>query len=125
MKILIVDDEVHIRLLLEQTLEEFEDKGIEIITSENGKEALDLILREKPKLVFMDIMMPEMNGFELCSKIKGDYGLMDVYIILLTAKGQDFDLKKGLDSGANLYMTKPFDPDLVIKKAEEILKIKI
>lgn len=124
-KVLIVDDEVHIRILLEQTLEEFEDVGVEILTAENGKDALDTILKEKPQLVFLDIMMPEMNGFEVCSKIKGEYGLVNVYIIILTAKGQDFDEKKGLDSGANLYMTKPFDPDLVVKKVSEILNISI
>lgn len=124
-KVLIVDDEAHIRLLLEQTLEEFEDKGVEILTAENGKVALDIILKEKPQLTFLDIMMPEMNGFQVCSKIKQEYGLEDVYIILLTAKGQDFDEKKGLECGANLYMTKPFDPDLVIKKASEILNIAI
>lgn len=124
-KILIVDDEAHIRLLLEQTLEDFEDKGVDILTASNGKKALDIILEEKPEIVFLDIMMPELNGYDVCLKVKNEYRLMKTYIIMLTAKGQESDQKKGFDCGANMYMTKPFDPDLVISKVSEILKISI
>jgi len=120
-KILIVDDEPHIRILISQTLEELEDEGVELLTATNGEEALEIIQQEKPDLVFLDVMMPKMNGFEVCQAVKNDLGLQDVYIIMLTAKGQEFDKQKGNQSGADLYMTKPFDPDEILAKAMEIL----
>ena len=120
-KILIVDDESHIRMLIEQTLEDLEDEGVELLFAENGREALDLIKSERPNLVFLDVMMPEMNGMEVCFKVKKELTLDDVYIILLTAKGQEVDRQKGLEMGANKYMTKPFDPDEMLEVAEEIL----
>ncbi|ERI94601.1 response regulator receiver domain protein [Clostridiales bacterium oral taxon 876 str. F0540] len=120
-KILIVDDEAHIRLLLEQTLEEFEDKGVELLSASNGQEAIEIILRENPNIVFLDIMMPEINGVDVCSKIKNEYKLMDVFIILLTAKGQENGIKNSGNYGADMYMTKPFDPNYVVKKVSEIL----
>ncbi|MCM8709475.1 response regulator [Clostridium sp. SYSU_GA19001] len=123
-KILIVDDEAHIRLLLEQTLEDFEDYGVEILTAGDGKKAIELILKEKPEIVFLDVMMPDMSGYDVCSKIKNEYRLTNVNIIMLTAKGQGIDEKRGLDAGADMYMTKPFDPDVIVKRASEILNIK-
>ena len=120
-KILIVDDEPHIRILMEQTLEELEDEGVELLTVNNGEEALETIKEEKPELVFLDVMMPKMNGFEVCQAVKNDLGMQNIYIIMLTAKGQEFDKQKGNDVGADLYMTKPFDPDEVLKKSYEIL----
>ena len=71
-KILIVDDEAHIRMLIEQTLEDLEDEGVEIITATNGEEALDAIKTEKPNLVFLDVMMPKMSGFEVCQMVKNE-----------------------------------------------------
>ena len=120
-KILIVDDEPHLRLLLEQTLEELEDEGVELLTAENGERALASIELEKPNLVFLDVMMPKMSGFEVCNQVKNVLGLKDVYIIMLTAKGQEFDKKKATEMGADLYLTKPFDPDEVLEKAQEVL----
>ena len=120
-RILIVDDEPHIRILMEQTLEELEDEGVELLTAANGEEALETIQLEKPELVFLDVMMPKMNGFEVCNAVKNELKLPAVYIIMLTAKGQEFDRQKGNDVGANLYMTKPFDPDEVVEKSREIL----
>jgi len=124
-KLLIVDDEPHIRLLLEQTLEELEDYDVEILTATNGLEALETIQREKPNLVFLDVMMPKMNGYEVCQTVKGDASLKDVYIIMLTAKGQEFDRDRGKDVGADVYMTKPFDPDEILEKSCEILRIEV
>jgi len=121
-KLLIVDDEAHIRMLIEQTLEDLEDEGVELLFAENGEQALDLIKKEEPNLVFLDVMMPKMNGMEVCYKVKKELHLSDVYIILLTAKGQEVDRQKGLDMGADRYMTKPFDPDEMLTIAEEILK---
>lgn len=120
-KILIVDDEAHIRLLLERTLLDFEDEGVEILTADNGEAALALIEAEKPALVFLDVMMPKMNGFDVCQKVKKELGLTDIYIVMLTAKGQEFDRQRGEDVGANVYMTKPFDPDEIRHKVEEVL----
>lgn len=120
-KILIVDDESHIRMLIEQTLEDLEDEGVELLFAENGEQALALIKKEEPNLVFLDVMMPKMNGMEVCHKVKRELDMSDVYIILLTAKGQEIDRQKGLEMGANKYMTKPFDPDEMLAIAEEIL----
>ena len=122
-KILIVDDEAHIRMLIEQTLEDLEDEGVELLLAENGEQALDLIQKEEPNLVFLDVMMPKMNGMEVCQKVKKELKLSHVYIILLTAKGQEVDRQKGLEMGADRYMTKPFDPDEMLTIAEEVLKI--
>lgn len=124
-KILIVDDEPHIRALLEQTLEDFEDNDVEIFTAKDGREGLELIKDEHPNLVFLDVMMPKMNGFDVCQAVKHELNLQDVYIIMLTAKGQEFDKKKGLESGADTYMTKPFDPDEIIEKASAVLGIEV
>jgi len=90
-KILIVDDEAHIRMLIEQTLEELEDEDVNFLTADNGEDALDIICSEKPQLVFLDVMMPRMNGMEVCRRVKKELTLEDVYIILLTAKGQEVD----------------------------------
>ena len=121
--ILIVDDEVHIRILMEQTLEDLEDEGVELLTATNGLEALDVIQTQRPDLVFLDVMMPKMNGFEVCQAVKKDGTLQDTYIIMLTAKGQELDQQEGREAGANLYMTKPFDPDEVLEKAAEVLAL--
>ena len=122
-KILIVDDEAHIRMLIEQTLEELEDEGVEFFTAENGEMALEVISEEKPDLIFLDVMMPKLNGMEVCRRVKREMGLTDIYIVLLTAKGQESDRQKGLDVGADVYMTKPFDPELLLEKAREVLEL--
>ena len=122
-KILIVDDEAHIRMLIGQTLEELEDDGVEFLTAENGEIALEIIQKEKPQLVFLDVMMPKMNGMEVCRRVKKELGMDKVFIVLLTAKGQETDRQKGLDVGADVYMTKPFDPEVLLNKAREVLGI--
>jgi two-component system, OmpR family, alkaline phosphatase synthesis response regulator PhoP len=119
--ILIVDDEAHIRMLIQQTLEELEDEGVELLTAANGEEALAAIESSKPGLVFLDVMMPEVSCFDVCLRTKRELGLAGTYVVLLTAKGQEFDRQKGYDSGADLYMTKPFDPDALLAKAREVL----
>lgn len=120
-RLLIVDDEPHIRLLLEQALEELEDSDVELLRATNGLEALDVIKSEKPNLVFLDVMMPGMSGFDVCNKVKNELEMKDVYIIMLTAKGQEFDKQKGKEVRANEYITKPFDPDMILEKAKAIL----
>ena len=122
-KILIVDDEAHIRMLIEQTLEELEDEGVEFLTAENGEIALDIIQKENPQLVFLDVMMPKMNGMEVCRRVKKELALNNVFIVLLTAKGQELDRQRGQEVGADVYMTKPFDPEIILSKAKEVLGI--
>ncbi|MBD0332264.1 MAG: response regulator [Chitinophagaceae bacterium] len=122
-KILIVDDEAHIRMLLEQTLEELEDDGVEFLTAENGEQALKIIQEENPQLVFLDVMMPKLNGMEVCRRVKKELQLNEVYIVLLTAKGQELDKQKGHEVGADVYMTKPFDPEVILNKAREVLEL--
>lgn len=146
-KILIVDDEPHIRILLEQTLEEFVDVGISILTADNGTDAIEIIKREKPDLVFLDVMMPTLSGtevcgkrrlatfeepeeeneagFEVCRTIKKELNIKNIYIVILTAKGQDIDREKGYNAGVDLYLNKPFDPDRIIKIASEVFNISL
>ena len=121
--LLIVDDEAHIRMLLEQTLEELEDEGVEFLTAENGEIALEIIQKENPQLVFLDVMMPKMNGMEVCRRVKKELELNNVFIVLLTAKGQELDRQRGQEVGADVYMTKPFDPEIILSKAKEVLGI--
>lgn len=121
-KVMIVDDEVHIRSLLEQTLEELEDDhDVELLSAVNGEEGLNLIREHRPQLVFLDVMMPKMSGYDVCRMIKKDPELQDTTIILLTAKGQEVDRKEGIQAGAFKYMTKPFDPDEILYTAMELL----
>lgn len=121
-KVLIVDDEPNILILMEQALEKLEDEDdVELLTAKNGLEALDIIKEEKPDLVFLDVMMPKMSGLEVCNTVKNELGMEDIYIIMLTAKGQEYDKQSGLAVGANLYMTKPFRPKEVLAKAREVL----
>ncbi len=122
-KLLIVDDEAHIRMLIEQTLEDLEDEGVELLFAENGEEALGIIQEQRPNLVFLDVMMPKMNGMEVCRQVKKELAIDDVYIILLTAKGQEVDRQKGMEMGADQYMTKPFDPEEMLTVAEGVLKL--
>jgi len=118
-KILIVDDDPNIRILLKQTLEELENEGVELLTSDNGEAALKIIRSENPDIVFLDVMMPKMNGFDVCNAVK--QGIKDVFIVLLTVKSQKADRQKGKDVGADIYMTKPFNPDEILKVAKNVL----
>jgi len=122
-KILIVDDELNMRLLLKETLEEFEDKGVELLVAENGSDAIESIKTEKPELVILDVMMPGMDGFEVCNTIKNELGMKDVYVLMLTADGQELNRQKGKDAGTDDFMTMPFDLDEIVEKAALILKI--
>ena len=119
--VLIVDDEQHIRLLIEQTLEALEDDGVELLTAADGDEAISVVEHHRPDLVFLDVMMPRRSGFEVCRTIKEELGMRDTYVVLLTAKGQAYDREQGLAAGADLYMTKPFDPDELLRRAREVL----
>ena len=121
-KILIADDEAFIRLLIQQTFQEFEDQGTWIFTADNGEKALEIIRAEIPDLVFLDVMMPKIKGFEICQIVKQDEKLKNIYVVILTAKGQEFDRQLGEQAGADKFLTKPFDPDELIALAETVLK---
>jgi DNA-binding response OmpR family regulator len=116
-----VDDEAHLRMLIQQTLEELEDEGVELLIAANGEEALSAIELHQPNLVFLDVMMPKLSGFDVCDRTKHALGLSNVYVVLLTAKGQEFDRQRGQEVGADLYMTKPFDPDALLARARLVL----
>ena len=119
--VLIVDDEQHIRLLIEQTLEELEDEGVDLITARDGEEALDAVANQHPDLVFLDVMMPKRDGLDVCRTIKGDPATAGTTVMLLTARGQAFDREQGLAAGADDYLTKPFDPDDLLRRARAAL----
>lgn len=116
-KILVVDDEPFILKSLTFVLKK---EGFHVESATNGLEALETIRKEKPDLVFLDIMMPKMNGLEVCQWIREDPQLRDIHVIILTAKGQEADREKGLQIGADEYMTKPFSPSMVVKRIREI-----
>ncbi len=124
-KILIVDDEPKMRILLEETLEKLEDKGVELLTADNGKDALEIIMTKKPELVILDVKMPGMSGLEVCNTVKNVLGMKDIYVLMLTANTQEVDKQRGIDVGADIYITKPFDPKEIIKKAAKVLEIEI
>ena len=120
-KILICDDEAHIRRLIEQSLEELEDDGVEIFITSNGEEAIGRIEEVHPDLIILDVMMPKLNGFDVCQRVKGDARFRSAFVMLLTAKGQEYDRQHGERVGADRYMTKPFDPDELLEVARGVL----
>ncbi len=124
-KILIVDDELNMRKLLKEGLEEFEDKGVELLLAKNGKDAIESIRAEKPELVILDVKMPGMDGFEVCNTIKNELGMKDVYVLMLTTEGQEFSKQKSIEVGTDIFMTKPFDIDEIAEKVAKILEIEI
>lgn len=120
-KILFADDEAYIRLLLEQTLEDLEEEGVTLLTAADGEEALQVTRAEQPDLLFLDVMMPRIDGFAVCRTIKQEWRMANLTVVLLTAKGQEYDRRQGQEVGADHYMTKPFDPDAVEALAREVL----
>jgi len=108
----IVDDEPNIR---ETATFILEMEGYHVVTACNGEEALALLRREKPKIVLLDVMMPRKNGYEVCAEVKADPALKDIYVVMLTAKGQKMDKERALLVGADRYMTKPFDDEEILQ----------
>jgi len=122
--ILIVDDDPVIRNLLNQILEEFQESGVRLLSAENGETAIEIIKEEKPDIIFLDVMMPKMNGFEVCDMVKRNPETKDICIVMLTAKGQEIDKQKAKKLGADYYITKPFNINEILKKATDILGIR-
>lgn len=118
-KILVVDDEPYILRALDYVLKK---ERYEVTTAVDGEEALKRIEECRPDLILLDIMMPKIDGYELTRTLKSNTGTKDIYIILLTAKGQEEDHKKGIELGAEEYLTKPFSPSGLVKRLNEIFK---
>lgn len=116
-KILAVDDERHIVRLVQINLVK---EGYEVVTASNGREAIEKAREIKPDLIVMDVMMPEMDGFEALEKMKADPELMAIPVIMLTAKAQDADVFSGWQKGADLYLTKPFNPSELLTFVKRI-----
>lgn len=120
-KILICDDDMHIRLLMEDALEDLEDEGVELLMADNGDLALEMIRRNRPQLVFLDVMMPKVHGFDVCAKVKQTWGMSDVCIVMVTGRGQECDFELGRKCGADRYLVKPLKTEEVDRIAREVL----
>jgi CheY-like chemotaxis protein len=123
-KVLIADDNPTNRELLADILERFKPFGLEIFHAVNGKEAYEVAAKEKPDLLLLDIMMPDMSGYEVCEKIKANPDLAGTYIIMVSAKTQQEDRKQAVYAGADEYVTKPYDIRLVRERVQAILNLK-
>jgi DNA-binding response OmpR family regulator len=117
--ILVIDDEPYILRSLSYLLAR---EGYAVETATNGEEGLAQVRSLRPPLVFLDIMMPRMDGYEVCEQIKQDPTLAGTYVIMLSAKGQQIDRERGLLGGADEYMTKPFSPREIAKRVRELLE---
>lgn len=118
-KILIVDDEEKVRKLVEVTLSVGD---LEIVHASSGDEALKVAQETRPDIILLDIMMPgSLDGFDVCRVLKKDPDTKDIYIIMLTAKGQQADKQKGFASGANDYFVKPFSPMELMDKIDKVI----
>ena len=118
-KILIADDEQNIVISLEFLMKR---EGFEVVVANDGEEAIRRIRADQPDLVLLDVMMPKKNGFEVCQEVKSDPALGGVRILMLTAKGRDTEVAKGLALGADAYMTKPFSTRELVDKVRSMLE---
>lgn len=118
-KVLIIDDEIHIVELLKYNLE---SNGYKIIFSLNGREGLDIAVEEKPDLILLDVMLPELDGFDVCKEIKKNKEIEFIPIIMLTAKSEEFDKILGLELGADDYITKPFSVRELLARIKAVLR---
>ncbi|MBF8266172.1 MAG: response regulator receiver protein [Dehalococcoidia bacterium] len=117
--ILLADDEEPVRALVAATIRD--DSRYKILEAKDGMEALEIARKEKPDIILLDIMMPKMDGFEVCRQLKSDPRTSGISIIMLTALAQNTDKGKAKEVGANGYFAKPFSPTALIKKLEEVL----
>jgi two-component system phosphate regulon response regulator PhoB len=117
-KVMVIDDEPFILMMIEDKLKR---AGIEVVAIRESVGAVEVIRTEKPDLIIMDWMMPEVSGLEVCRALKADDELKDIPIFMLSAKGQEDDIKRGLESGVARYLTKPFSPKALLEVVEEEL----
>lgn len=118
-KILIVDDEPQLVELLKIRLEA---NDYEVLVAVDGQEGLKMARSKKPDLIILDLMLPKIDGFALCRMLKFDEKYKSIPIIMFTARAQESDKKLGREVGADEYITKPFDPQVLLKKIEDLLK---
>ncbi len=118
-KILLVDDEPDILEIVGYNLS---NEGYQVITAENGAEAVKKANKELPQLIILDVMMPEMDGIEACELIRKNQDLKDVVITFLTARGEDYSQVAGFDAGADDYITKPIKPKVLVSKVKALLR---
>jgi DNA-binding response OmpR family regulator len=119
-KILIADDEPNIVISLQYLMQR---QGYEVVVARDGLEALDLVASEKPDLVLLDVMMPRKSGLEVCQAVRANDALQHTRILMLSAKGRETDVAKGMALGATAYMTKPFSTSDLVAKVAELLNI--
>ncbi len=117
-KILVVDDEVYILHILDFSLGA---EGFDVITANNGELAVEKAIQEKPDLIVLDVMMPVLDGYETCRRLKREPVTKNIPVILLTAKGREADKRLGFEVGAIDYIVKPFSPNRLIGRIEEII----
>ena len=117
-KILVADDEPNIVISLEYLLKR---EGYTVLIARDGQEALETIAREQPDLVLLDVMMPKKTGFEVCQSVRANDKLQATKILMLTARGRDTDVTKGLALGADAYITKPFSTRELVQKVAQML----
>ncbi|MCG7871306.1 MAG: response regulator [Candidatus Thiodiazotropha lotti] len=118
-KILIVDDEPNIVFSVEFLMKR---SGYEVVSAADGEQAMQLLADEVPDLMILDVMMPRKNGFEVCAEVRNDQRLSDLPILMLSAKGRDAEIKKGLSLGADAYITKPFSTHELVEKVNQLLQ---
>lgn len=119
-KVLIADDEPNILISLEFLMRR---EGYDVVVARDGQEAVERIVQERPALVLLDVMMPIKTGFDVCHEVRANEALRDTRILMLTAKGRDTDVAKGLALGANAYMIKPFSTRELVQKVKELLEV--
>jgi len=117
-RVLIADDEANIVTSLEFLMEQ---AGLEVRVARNGQEALDVAAAFEPDLILLDVMMPVLNGYEVCQRLKSDPKLCRVRVLMLSAKGRDVEIAKGLELGADGYITKPFSTRELVARVRELL----
>jgi len=118
MKVLIVDDEPNIVMSLDFLMRKAQ---FEVFIARNGQEALQLAQQEQPDLMLLDVMMPDIDGYEVCEKVKASKATKHCKIIFMSAKGKDSDIQKGLSLGASLYVTKPFSTRTLMKQVQQLM----
>lgn len=117
-KILIVDDDPNSIALLAYTLQ-LED--FEVLQAEDGRSALAMVEQQAPDLVVLDVMLPDLSGLEVCRQIREDLGHADLKVVMLSAKADNLDQDQGLQAGADAYLTKPTEPELIVRSIREVL----
>lgn len=117
-KVLIVDDEPGILMSLDFLMKK---NGFEVFIARNGAEAIEIVTEVKPEIVILDVMMPEVDGYEVCEKIKANEATAHAKVIFLSAKGKETDIQKGLSLGAEMYMTKPFSTRVLLENVKQML----